>query len=216
VERTGYADFWELRGRNALPAETTNYVPIILAMTIMEKNAAEYGLDDVQMDPPLEYDTVTTDALTNLALVADIADTPLSEVEALNPAALRGMLPAGHTLHVPKGTAAAVSAALALIPPAHRVSWRMHLVTADESLAEIGKHYGVPVAGIMAANNLASPRAVEGDRLLIPTAPRPAPVARAAAARKGVVRRPATTSAKTGSTARTRKPAAILATAAHR
>ncbi len=39
VERTGYADFWELRARGALPIETTNYVPIILAMTIMEKNA---------------------------------------------------------------------------------------------------------------------------------------------------------------------------------
>src|ERR1019366_8318819 len=33
VERTGYADFWELRARGALPKETTNYVPIILAMT---------------------------------------------------------------------------------------------------------------------------------------------------------------------------------------
>ena len=48
VERTGYADFWELRSRGVLPAETTNYVPIILAMTIMEKNAAEYGLDNLQ------------------------------------------------------------------------------------------------------------------------------------------------------------------------
>ena len=55
-----------------LPAETTNYVPIILAMTIMEKNAAEYGLDGFQLDPPLEYDTVETTAPTSLALVADI------------------------------------------------------------------------------------------------------------------------------------------------
>ena len=61
VERTGYADFWELRARGVLPAETTNYVPIILAMTIMEKNAAEYGLEGVQLDPPLEYDTVEVD-----------------------------------------------------------------------------------------------------------------------------------------------------------
>ncbi len=60
VERTGYADFWELRSRGVLPAETTNYVPIILAMTIMEKNAAEYGLDHLQYDPPLQFDTVET------------------------------------------------------------------------------------------------------------------------------------------------------------
>ena len=58
VERTGYADFWELRGRGVMPAETTNYVPIILAMTIMEKNAAEYGIDGITPEPPLEYDTV--------------------------------------------------------------------------------------------------------------------------------------------------------------
>ena len=49
VERTGYADFWELRARGVLPAETTNYVPIILAMTIMEKNAAEYGIEGFQL-----------------------------------------------------------------------------------------------------------------------------------------------------------------------
>ncbi len=52
VERTGYADFWELRSRGVLPAETTSYVPIILAMTIMEKNAAEYGIEGFQLDPP--------------------------------------------------------------------------------------------------------------------------------------------------------------------
>jgi membrane-bound lytic murein transglycosylase D len=76
VERTGYADFWELRSRGALPAETTNYVPVILAMTIMEKNAAEYGLDGIQLDPPLAFDTVETSAPTSLALVSDITDTP--------------------------------------------------------------------------------------------------------------------------------------------
>ena len=51
VQRTGYADFWDLRARNAIPKETTNYVPIILAMTIMHKNAKDYGLEEVEIDP---------------------------------------------------------------------------------------------------------------------------------------------------------------------
>jgi membrane-bound lytic murein transglycosylase D len=175
VERTGYADFWELRGRGALPAETTNYVPIILAMTIMEKNASEYGLEGVPMDPPLEYDTVKTDSVTGLALIADITDTPLSELASLNPAALKGMLPEGHTLHVPKGMANTVSAALASIPADRRAAWRIHHVASDETLAEIGKRYGVTPAGIMSANNLAGGRPEAGDLLVIPTALRPAP-----------------------------------------
>ena len=49
VMRTGYADFWELRRRNALPLQTANYVPAILAMVIMSKNAEEYGIQNVDL-----------------------------------------------------------------------------------------------------------------------------------------------------------------------
>ena len=59
VKRTGYADFWELYRRNVLPKETRNYVPIILAVTIMAKNPAQYGLDSVIKEKPVRYDTVT-------------------------------------------------------------------------------------------------------------------------------------------------------------
>jgi membrane-bound lytic murein transglycosylase D len=183
VERTGYADFWELRRRGALPAETTNYVPIILAMTIMEKNAAEYGLEGIQLDTPLEYDTVPIDAPTSLALVSDIADLPSAEIAALNPAALKTVFPQGYLLHVPKGTGNQVSEALASVPAAHRAVWRMHTVAADETIASIAKLYGVSAANIEANNDLSSGAPAIGARLLIPSTPRPEP--RAIVARSG-------------------------------
>ena len=158
VERTGYADFWELRSRGVLPAETTNYVPIILAMTIMEKNAAEYGLDGIQLDPPLEYDTVEISAPTSLALVSDITDTPLAELAALNPAILKGIVPARATrCTCPKAAATSSWPALELIPAEHRDAWRVHRVGAGETLADIGKRYGVAPSSIVAANNLRRP-----------------------------------------------------------
>ena len=52
VKRTGYADFWELYRRNVLPKETRNYVPIIVAVTIMAKNPSQYGLDQIVPDKP--------------------------------------------------------------------------------------------------------------------------------------------------------------------
>ena len=76
VERTGYADFWELRRRNTMPRESTNYVPAILAMTIMVKNGREYGLENLELDPPLEYDVVEIAAPTHLALIADLDRDP--------------------------------------------------------------------------------------------------------------------------------------------
>jgi len=178
VERTGYADFWELRSRGVLPAETTNYVPIILAMTIMEKNAAEYGLDNLPLDPPIEYDTVEVSAPTSLNLISDILDAPLSEIAELNPAVLKNIVPADYALHVPKGSGNSFVAALQLVPAQHRDSWRVHRVEPGETLAAIGKRFGVSQASIVAANNLKDPDAIEGDRLMIPAALHVEPPAR--------------------------------------
>ena len=189
VERTGYADFWEIRSRGALPLETTNYVPVILAMTIMEKNAAEYGLDGIQLDPPMSFDTVEVSAPTSLALVSDITDTPGPELAALNPAVLKGIVPEGYALHVPKGSGNQLLATLQLIPAEHRNSWRVHQVGAGETLAAIGKRYSALPSSIVAANHLSSAEAAEGDRLLIPAALRvEAPVRRTTAARTTVAR----------------------------
>jgi len=189
VERTGYADFWELRARGVLPVETTNYVPIILAMTIMEKNAQAYGLDQVQRDPPIEYDTVELTALTSVSLIADVTDTSVPELAALNPALLGNLAPAHYAVHVPKGAGTRLTAALALIPAEHRAAWRLHRVAPGETLALIGSRFGVSTASLLAANSLPAHAAVEGDLLVIPSAARPAPASRRAAPRHTVASR---------------------------
>jgi membrane-bound lytic murein transglycosylase D len=192
VERTGYADYWELRARRAIPAETTNYVPIILAMTIMAKNAPEYGLDQITPDQPTEYDTVQVTAPTNLALVGDLTDTPTTELQQSNPALLRAVAPGGFELHVPRGTGEQVSAALELVPPEQRLSSRMHRVESGESLAAIARRYNASPKSIATANNLFGGEPAPGDRLLIPAAYHepvaPVRVGRAVAARKPATR----------------------------
>jgi membrane-bound lytic murein transglycosylase D len=223
VERTGYADFWELRGRGVLPAQTTSYVPIILAMIIMEKNAADYGIDSVVLEPSLEYDTVEMTAPTSLALVSDIAEAAVPELAALNPALLKSVAPSGYSLHVHKGSGNALAAALQLVPAESRDAWRMHRVAAGETLASIGQRYVVPASRILAVNKLDSPGAVEGDRLLIPAA-RPAAAAKRVGvrttARKGAsptkAGKPPASKPATAAVKPPRKPAAVLARAASR
>ncbi|MGC2695338.1 MAG: transglycosylase SLT domain-containing protein, partial [Candidatus Angelobacter sp.] len=123
VKRTGYADFWELYRRNVLPGETKNYVPIILAMTIMSKNPAQYGLDAVEPDPPLKYDVVTVDYPVDLRLVAECVDTPVEQLIDLNPSLLRRTTPKDQpfNLHLPQGTKATYETAIASIPKEKRV-----------------------------------------------------------------------------------------------
>jgi membrane-bound lytic murein transglycosylase D len=219
VERTGYADFWELRERHVLPLETTNYVPIILAMTIMEKNAAEYGIEGFQLEAPLEYDTVETPGVTSLTLIADILDVPVALLGEINPSSLHGKIPEGYPLHVPKGTVDQLAAALQQIPANHLDAWRMHRVGAGETLTAIGKRYNVMPANIVAVNRLEAAQPEEGDRLLIPAAARIEPPARKPAVSKvSARRRPAATPAKRRSTVAAstvrptaKKPTAVVA-----
>lgn len=168
IERTGHADFWQLRNLRVLPAQTTSYVPIILAMTIMVKNASEYGLDNVRPDEPMSYDSVEITSPTHLALVADLTDAPVSELFALNPALLNGLAPQGYHLRVPKGTAGSLMAALQNIPADRRASWRIHRVESGDTLTMIAKRYRTTSNAIATANRLESDFPVAGDRLVIP------------------------------------------------
>jgi membrane-bound lytic murein transglycosylase D len=168
VQRTGYADFWQLCAHNALPRQTQNYVPLILAITIMAKNPHDYGLDNIDGDLPIEYDTVAISEPTNLWLVSDIADRPLSEIHELNPSLIKSLAPAGYQLRVPKGTAPSITAALEQVPAERRAGWRMHRVTEGETLAAIAHHFNVSPATIASTNRIQVEAPATGDLLLIP------------------------------------------------
>lgn len=171
VERTGYADFWELRSRNVLPRETANYVPAILAMIITVKNLKNGDTGAVDPDPPVEYDNIELAAPTHIALIADAADQPVSVIRELNPALLKNLAPAGYLLHVPKGTGSRVAAALEMVPQDRRNAWRLHRAGEGDSLALIAKRYGATVSALQAANNGAAIEA--GDMVVVPVAARP-------------------------------------------
>ncbi len=207
VERTGYADFWELHRLKALPKETMNYVPLIVAITIMAKNPKDYGLDDVQPDAPLETETVAMTAPTSLLLVADALGTNLNEIEDLNPALLKNLAPSGFSLKVPKGNAAALTAALDQVPVEHRASWRLHRMEAGETLASVAKRYGSSAKLIETAN---AGGAAAGQMLVVPVSYRaPVVAARRPAARGKQYRRGT-------STARRRSPSRATTASAAR
>ncbi len=171
VMRTGYADFWELYRRNAMPTQTKQYVPQILAAIIMAKNPAKYGLEGVMADAPLVTDTVTVDYAMDLRLAADVTNTTLANIVSLNPALLRLSTPAGiaYDLHLPSGTKADFTKRVAAIPVEKRASWRFHEVRAGESLDQVAQLFKVSAHDVRVANDLADADPVgEGDELVIP------------------------------------------------
>ena len=172
VQRTGYADFWELYRRNVLPAETRNYVPIIIAVAIMAKNPAQYGLEQIVPDKPIPTDTVTIDYPVDLRLVAECVDTSVATLQELNPSLLRMTTPreGSFDLHLPAGTTEKFQAAIAGIPRDKRVWWRYHKVDEGETLAEVARKYHTTARAIAEANNLEAKQLEAGQKLIIPVA----------------------------------------------
>ncbi len=173
VKRTGYADFWELYRRNVLPKETRNYVPIILAVTIMAKNPSQYGLDDVVMEHPTDYDTVTINYPVDLRLVAECVNSTPAELQDLNPSLLRLTTPrvGDFALHLPTGSKDQYETAIASIPTDMRLWWRYHTVHSGDTLASLAHTYRTTAKSIREANHLDDTDLEADATLVIPVAP---------------------------------------------
>lgn len=173
VERTGYADFWELQKRRALPKQTCNYVPIILAMALVGKDPALYGIQVAPEKPPL-FDTVKPGHPIDLHLVADATGADMDDLRMLNPVLIRTVTPndSQFVLRLPPGTAQKFQENIQHVPVEKWTSWRLHEVESGESLGEVARHYRVTVTSIETANHLGSHASVPaGFYLSIPTAP---------------------------------------------
>ena len=178
VQKTGYADFWELYRRNNLPGETKNYVPEILAAIIIANHPTQYGFDEVTLDPPVLTDTVTVNYSLDLRLASDLVNAPVDELMALNPSLLRMVTPpdTSFDLHLPAGTGAVFQERVQAISESKRNAWRYHRVTPDDTLESVARTYRVSPAELAAANQLRPGESVsELEALVVPVAPVAAP-----------------------------------------
>ena len=173
IEKTGYADFWELRSRHALLAETENYVPIFLATALIAKDPKAYGFD-TQPDPPLAVDKVTVGTPTDLRLVAQLIDHPVEDIVKLNPSLQRWTTPGndpGFIMYLPAGTKDLYEQSIASIPPEKRIWWRAHRVLEGETLAGIAKQFRISPVALAQANRLTANSSLEqGAHLVVPMA----------------------------------------------
>jgi membrane-bound lytic murein transglycosylase D len=170
VQRTGYADFWQLYRRGVLPKETRNYVPIIVAVAIMAKNPAQYGLDRLQPELPIKADRVVINYPVDLRLAAECVDSSVATLQELNPSLLRMTTPkdAPFSLALPAGTGPKFQQAIAAIPKDMRVLWRYHKVNRGETLAQVARQYHTTSTAIAQVNSLRDDELVADSKLIIP------------------------------------------------
>lgn len=174
IQRTGSRDFWTLSRRRVLLRETRNYVPIILALTLVGQNLDLFDIGELDPAPEKEYDTVRTEGETSFALIADATGSSVETIKELNHALMRSATPPyGYDLRLPKGTAERFEREVALVPPDKRLNWRRYEVRQGETLAAVARRYKVKAETLAELNSLPAGSEIPGGtRLTVPTSTR--------------------------------------------
>ena len=109
IKRHQTKDYWELVRRNALPQETQDYVPKILAAMMISKAPNLYGFRNLDPHYPLAKENIFAPAGTDLDLLADHLSVTRKSLKDMNAEIVLGYIPktaAGHEIRNPKGSQA--------------------------------------------------------------------------------------------------------------
>ena len=174
---SGEDRFFVLAETDYLRAETRNYVPQLIAATLLAKEPERYGLT-IRRLAPYVYDTVSVPASTPLSAVAKAAGVELSRIVELNPHILRGVTPpkVRFAVRVPVGAAAGFDSAFSALDEADRRAFAKIVSKKGETLPTLARRANTTPRALQWYNprlEIArrSGRVVAGQTVLVPSAP---------------------------------------------
>jgi membrane-bound lytic murein transglycosylase D len=171
-QNVNYLDnFWDLYKR--LPVETARYVPRFLATLHILSDPKKYGLDEIEIPSPLEYETVKINKQTHISDIAKELDTDEAILKYLNPELRQGILPPyEYSFNIPVGKGEELLAKIESIPFSKakpQATGAYYKVKRGETLSMIARRYRVSVQNLLRANKMKKTTLVAGKMLKIPT-----------------------------------------------
>jgi membrane-bound lytic murein transglycosylase D len=159
-------DFWSL----PLPKETRQYVPQLLAIADVIKNAQRYGiaLKTIPNKPLVEV--IDVGSQIDISVAAELANMPIARLQNLNPGFNRwATSPDGpHQLIVPVSKVNEFKKALADTDISARMKWSKYQIKPGDSMSAIAKRYQTTVSKIQQMNDINSDKIVAGKFLYMP------------------------------------------------
>jgi membrane-bound lytic murein transglycosylase D len=155
LRKTKTDDYWDLQRTKHIKRETKNYVPRFIAASLIAHSPEEFGFDDLEYLPPLNYDTVILESPVDLEIVAQCTDVTLEEIKQLNPELRRWCTPpdvAGYLLKIPEGRENIFLEKLSEIPEEKRLTVDIYNVKKGDTLIKIAKKTRIPLKVIRELN----------------------------------------------------------------
>ncbi|MCL1114751.1 LysM peptidoglycan-binding domain-containing protein [Shewanella basaltis] len=162
------ADFWSL----SLPKETAHYVPQLLALADVIKNAEKYGITLAPIENAPQIEVVNIESQLDINLAADLAQIDIVDLKAINPGLKRwATAPQGpHQLIVPSDKAASFKRALATVEPDSRINWVRYKIKSGDSISRIADQFETTATLIRSSNGIKGNNIIAGKFLIIPVA----------------------------------------------
>ena len=172
IKRVGQADFWSLAAKPAaLPRETREYVPMILAAIVIARNPAQYGFS-FESEETAAVETVRLSRAVELKRVAEWAGTPVATLKALNPELRRPMTPIkdlDYVLNVPVGTSVEIARRMDEAAGEDLVSLTHYTVKRGDTLAAVARKLHISRSDLAEANELkVSDKLAADQELMVP------------------------------------------------
>jgi membrane-bound lytic murein transglycosylase D len=172
IKQVGKTDFWLISAKpKALPRETREYVPMILAAIVIARNPAQYGFSIESSEARPSFETVAVSHPVDLRKVAEWAGTTLATIHELNPELRRQTTPkdSAYELKVPAGTSAEIALHLNESVDVALPSETYYTVKRGDTLPVIARKLQVTRSDLVEANHIAAnARLIAGQQLLIP------------------------------------------------
>jgi membrane-bound lytic murein transglycosylase D len=157
INKTNSDDYWSLLNTKYIRRETKDYVPRFIAASLIANSPEEFGFEELEYHPPLNYDEVTVFSPVDLQVIADCAETRIEVIKELNPELRRWCTPpdiSEYTLRIPEGKENVFLKNLSLIPEKERFTIDTYTVRKGDTFKKISKRTGIPVQVILDLNSL--------------------------------------------------------------
>lgn len=164
----GNADYWAIR--KYLPEETSNYVPLLLAISNIVKNQYLYDLDLYPIKNEPFFTTIPLSQQIDLQKIAYSTPASHKTIKILNPGFLRSATPpkGKYKLLLPVKSAIVFKEKIKINPKHFQVNWAKHTISEGESLSVIAEKYNTSTREIRKLNRLKNNRIRAGKKLIIP------------------------------------------------
>ena len=157
LNRTKADDYWALLNTSQIRRETKDYVPKFIAASMIANSPQNFGFEDLEYHPPLNYDKVTITSPVDIDVIAECSETSVEAIKELNPELRRWCTPPDveeYTLRIPEGKKENFVKNLSQIPEKERFTVDIYRVKKGDTFKKISKKTGIPQQVILDLNSL--------------------------------------------------------------